>query len=164
MRISICGNGRHGKDQSAEMLAEITGLRYVAGTSYWARHIVFARMMEDGIVYRDAEHCWSDRHNHRIRWAEYIQQHNKSNPVRLYQECLENQDILTGIRFRHEMEACKAINLVDTWIWVFRPNFPLDPTCKVTREDCEHEIVNGGDKHDLWREVSKLAVNLGIIR
>lgn len=163
-KLSICGNGRHGKDETALMFSEVCGLRYIAGTSYWARFIVFDKMMEDGIVYRDAEHCWNDRHNHRIRWANYIQKHNQDNPIRLYQECLENQDILTGIRFKHEFEACKKARLADIWIWVWRPNFPLDSTCQITEGDCDYTIVNDGTKTDLCNKVTDLAKKIGILR
>lgn len=164
IRIGICSDGFSGKDTVAEMLAEVAGMRYVAGTSFFARKLVFERMTDDGIIYRDADHCWSDRRNHRMRWAQYIGEFNSENPIRLYQECIKGQDFLTGIRWRHEFNACKNANLVDIWLWIDRPGLPKDPSNQITKEDCDRVIVNDGGLPELSVKCAKLAKDLGILR
>lgn len=156
MKIGIVGHGRAGKDTAAEYLRDFHGLRYTHGTSRWAATIVWAAMTRTGHGYDTVEECFEDRHNHRELWARIIGRHNASDPTRMYRECLENQDILTGLRLRHEFEACKSAGICDVWLWIERPGIAVDPTCQVKASDCDYLINNDGTlaefhaKIDAW--------------
>ena len=164
MKIAICGHGEHGKDMTANILAEMCGLRYTAGTSWWARDMVFARMTTLGHAYGDSAECWGDRRNNRVLWAEIIGELNAEDPVRLYRDCLAEQDLLTGIRWWHEFDACRKAKIVDKWIFVRRAGWPLDSTCQITEADCDHVIDNDGSQVGLSHVVRDLAIELGILR
>lgn len=164
MKIGICGHGRAGKDTAAIELAKHTPLRYAAGTSYWARHIVFDYMKARGYPYTDAHECWMDRHKYRELWAARIGEYNKHDPVQLYRDCLKDQDILTGVRWRHEQKACRAAGLVDLWIWIERPNFYFDPTIEFTAADCDVTILNDGTEAEYLEKLRRFARFLNISR
>lgn len=160
MHIGICGHGRHGKDTVAEYLARITPLRYVAGTSWWAAPLVYQRFQEMGISYPSVTACWDDRHNHRQLWSDTIGAINTPDPVRLYRDCLAEQDLLTGLRWRHELAEVKAAKLCDLWLWVHDPRKPLDPTCQIAEADCDLTIFNGGTLAELHARLDKLGLML----
>jgi len=163
LKLGISAPGRSGKDAVAEMLRDCSVLRYTAGTSYWARHLVFKKFR--GIYdYPDAEACWLDRHSHREEWAAVIGHHNARDPIQLYRDCLAEQDILTGVRWRREMLACREAKLVDLWLWVERPGIPADPTQEFTAGECDLTIVNDGTLEDLRKKVERIAEGLGIRR
>lgn len=151
-KIGIVGHGGHGKDEFANRLASVSGLRYYAGTSVYAAEMVFWRLREKheyALNYPNATACWLDRLNHRNDWKEAIGAYNARDPVRLYRDCLSLQDMLTGIRLRREFDAINAARLVDFWIWVERPGYPIDPTCELTKEDCQSVVINDGTKDHL---------------
>ncbi len=158
MKIAICGPGRSGKDVAADYLAEITPLRYKAGTSYWARHLVFDWMTAAGYGYADADDCWNDRHAHRQLWAQIIGEYNAKDPVQLYRDCLQDQDILTGLRWRHEMLVCRAAKLVDLWAWIHRPGVCHDPTMEYEAKDCDVVIANDGTLEQFYAKLDAFAV------
>lgn len=148
MKLAICGPGRCGKDTVAEWLGRNTRMRYKAGTSLWAAPLVFERMLAAGYDYTTVVDCWSDRHNHRQLWAETIGDINRDDPVKLYRDCLAEQDLLTGLRWRHELQAVRAAGLVDFWVWIERPG-RYDPTQEYGPEECDVMIYNGGTLDDL---------------
>lgn len=163
MRIALSGFGRAGKDSVAEMLRDCSTLRYIGGTSWFARHLVH-RSFANIIDYPTAEACWNDRHSFREEWAAAIGAYNRHDPIRLYRDCLADQDILTGVRWRREMLACRAAGLVDLWLWVERPGTPPDPTQEFTAGECDLTIVNDGTLEDLRKKVERIARGLGISR
>lgn len=148
MKIGIIGPGMAGKDTAAEFIAKETGLRYKAGTSKFAAQLVWKR---SPIYYTSADACWHDRRNHREMWAKIIGEYNQNDPVALYKDCLAEQDILTGIRWKHEYEACRAAGLCNLWIFVSRPGC-WDTTCEVKQEDCDLTIHNTGTLEEFeWK-------------
>lgn len=160
MKIGICGHGGHGKDEFANRLAKASGLRYIAGTSVYAAEFVFwmlRRKHEWAREYPNPVACWADRRNHRDAWAEAIGEYNRDDPVRLYRDCLSFQDMLTGIRWRHEFEPCKAAKLVDLWVWVFDPRKPEDSTCEITAADCDWIVANDAGLDHLTSKAQMLA-------
>jgi hypothetical protein len=163
MKLAIVGHGRSGKDTAAEYLASISSLRYVAGTSYWARHLVFSDFAATGVHYLDAHACWLDRHNHRQRWAKVIGDYNRDDPVQLYRDCLRDQSLLTGIRWRNEMQACRAANLVDAWVWIDRPNIPVDPTMEFGADECDFTIHNSGTLEQFHARLRLFAKAMGVL-
>ena len=143
MRIGICGNGESGKDTVADFIRDKFGLRFSKGTSAWAADIVYREMKDLGHEYPSVKACWDDRRNHRKLWADTIGEYNYGDPIRMYRELLEEQDILQGIRWLHEFEACKAAGLVDAWLYLDRPG-TKDPTNQIRPEHCDFVIVNDG--------------------
>mgnify|MGYP003654840251 CR=1 FL=1 len=156
MKIGICGPGRAGKDTAAEFLRDEYGLRYTHGTSRWAATLVWVAMTKLGHEYDTVEECFNDRHNYRQLWAKIIGKHNAADPVRMYRECLQAQDLLTGIRWRNEFAACKAAGLCDVWLWIDRPNC-IDPTCEITPADCDGVIRNHGTLDEFRDELRRWA-------
>lgn len=160
MKLGIIGHGEHGKDEVADRLVKFAGLRYFAGTSAYAAGRVYPWLCERyewACVYPNAVVCWLHRREHREEWADAISEINWPDPVRLYRDCLAHQDLLTGIRWRHEYDAINAAGLVDAWIWVERPGFPLDATCELTRDDAQYRINNSGTLEQLDLLVQELA-------
>ena len=150
MKIGICGHGRAGKDTAAEFFRDEFGLRYTHGTSRWAAMLVWVEMTKRQINYDTVQECFDDRHNHRELWAKIIGRHNASDPTRMYRECLEHQDILTGLRWRSEFLACRAAKLCDVWLYIDRPGCD-DVTNEIRPEDCDVVIRNDGSL-DLFRQ------------
>jgi hypothetical protein len=165
LRAAISGPGRAGKDSVAEMFRDLSTLRYIGGTSLFAASIVRDKFTPpSGRKYATAQECWEDRHSHREAWAKIIGDSNGSDPVRFYRDCLAEQDILTGVRWRREMLACREAKLVDLWLWVERPGIPADPTQEFTAGECDLTIVNDGTLEDLRKKVERIAEGLGIRR
>lgn len=157
MRIAISGAGRSGKDTAAECLAGITGLAYSAGTSYWARELVYSeyQAVSPG-RYSNSHECWLDRHSDRKFWANAIGKFNERDPVALYRECLENQNFLTGVRWKREMDAIRTAGLVDLWLFIDRPGY-VEETCEITAGDCDITIHNCGTEEQFKGKLSRLA-------
>lgn len=163
MRIALSGYGRAGKGSVAEMLRDCSTLRYIGGTSWFARHFTFDSLGRK-LDYVNAEEYWNDRHYYRSELAAEIARYNATDPIRLYRDCLAEQDILEGVRWRREMLACREANLVDLWLWVERPGTPADPTQEFTAGECDLTIVNDGTLDDLRRKVERIAGGLGVRR
>lgn len=179
MNICIIGHGRHGKDTVAEMIAEEwPGFNYEYGTSWFASVIVFEHFKEHGWpatidllaadnftidhVYDSPAHCWANRHKHRKEWFDIIGEYNALDEgVALYRDCLEEQNILTGIRKTSEMEALKEHGLVDCTIWVHRDGFPGESATSMELGiwDADFSIDNDGDLGDLRKKIK----NMGLI-
>ena len=156
MKIGICGNGECGKDTAAEFLRDEFGLRYVQGTSMWAAALVWAHMTKTGHGYDTIRECWEDRRNHRMLWAKVIARYNATDPVKMYRDCLSNQDILTGVRWRHEFQACRAAKLCDAWLYIDRPG-TADDTNEITPADCDYVIRNHGTLEEFKAELRRWA-------
>ena len=159
-KIGIIGHGEHGKDVFANHLAKHAKLRYIAGTSVYAADIVFHKLRRKFAYareYPNATACWLDRRNHREDWAEAIGEHNAVDPVQLYRDCLTFQDLLTGLRWRHEFLACREAGLVDLWVFVHREGQPSDDTCEIRPGDCDWQIPNNGTLDELEAHAKWLA-------
>lgn len=162
--IAICGNGGCGKDTAAAYLGSITNLRYVESTSRVAAVEVFKCMNALGICsYQNAEDAHRDRRNHREVWAKMIDLYNYEDPARLYKKCLEDQDILTGVRKRREYEACLAGGLIDFSIWIERAGFDDDSTQEYGPSLCDIVIYNNQCVKALETRLRKIADMFGII-
>lgn len=156
MKIGICGMGRAGKDTAAECLRDSFGLRYTHGTSLWAASLVWANLNNRGFDYLTLEECYAERHKYRKEWAEIIGTFNAGEPTRMYRNCLQNQDVLVGLRWKSEFDACRAAKLCDVWLWISRPNC-IDPTCEIRASDCDCVVRNDGTLDEFKAELSKWA-------
>lgn len=164
MKISISGFGEHGKDTLALMFKQVSILNYTKSTSAYVKTEMFEFMKNRGALYKDEEECYNDRSNHRVLWAEYIDEFNKDDPAALYKRCLAEQDILTGVRRKREFDAVMKLNVIDLAIWVDRPSWHKNDTTQEYRaEDCDISIINDY-RPNLLRKVRLLCKALGILQ
>ena len=63
--------------------------------------------------------------------------------MKIYRYCLSNQSILTGVRWRHEFQTCRAVKLCDLWLYIERPG-TADVTNAITPAGCDYVIRNHG--------------------
>ncbi len=153
-KIAICGPGECGKAFVSRKLAELAGLKYTYSTSYGVAKIVFQELSHR---YTTLEECYADRRNHRQVWADIIEEYNNPSGIRLYDEMLEDTDILDGIRRRSELDKCMISGMLDIVIWVHNPNVPVDPTIDFGPEACTVTLDNSGTLLDLERKIVTLA-------
>lgn len=162
MIISISGDGGAGKDTLALWLKENTSLTYTKSTSAYVKTEMFEYMTMLGFVYPNEEVCYADRINHRTIWAKFIDDYNCNDPARLYKKCLEDQQILTGVRRYKEFKACLDLNIINLKIWVLRPGNPKDSTQEYGPELCDVILLNDtissflGRAKNLFRELGVL--------
>ena len=165
--IAICGHGRHGKDTVARIFAHYTRLRYVNSTSWFVAGKMWLSLASSLVEYLrlskfseefrggtpesfkaafpSVTDWFNARSKYRQYWADYIDRYNKPTGTKLYEDCLQQQDILTGIRYPHEFKACVDAGLFTISIWVKQPDGPADPTQLVREEDCDFTIINEKD-------------------
>lgn len=161
-RLCICGPGRSGKDTIAEWLGNNTSLKYVGGTSWFAAERIYNHMISLGHKYRSVEECWEDRIYHRVLWADYIDNViNRDDPCTLYKMCLEQQDILTGIRRIKEIQSVKKLYNCLT-IWVERKGLEVDLTMGYGPEECDLIITNNGNVSELFGKLGRFKCMMGI--
>ncbi len=147
MKIMVSGHGGHGKDTVAKFIARHTTLRYVASTSWFAAEKMWQEQVDEKPFFisdfPDVQSWYNARRSCRDFWARWIDKYNINDPSRLYRECLESQDILTGVRRTREFEAARP--LVDSAIWVEMPGGDFDPTQEYGAEKCDYIIQNYRD-------------------
>lgn len=163
LRIAICGHGQCGKNTVSEWFENRTILRYTGSTSWYAAQEVFARMQELGIEYSSLEQCYEDRGTHRQIWADVIDQMHTEDKTILCRRCLEDQDVINGIRRRDELIASREAGLLDLIIWIDR-DVPNDPTQDYGPEICDISVLNRQDKLALYRRLERLSKSLNIVK
>ena len=121
-KVLILGHGRHGKDTVAELLEFYAGLTFTS-SSRKAADVIFPALNEsldiyedDCYYYRDVEHAFNDRHNHRMLWKALISLYTASDKASLAKLVLEGSDVYVGMRCNEEYEA--SSHLFDHVIWV----------------------------------------------
>jgi hypothetical protein len=158
MKISISGHGGVGKDEVAKWLTAHTTLKYTKSTSAYALPDIRPWLeIQAGLKYDSDEECYEDRSNHRSLWALFIDEINKQDPAFLYRRCLADQDILTGVRRKHEFQAVLDLKVIDLKIWIERPGHPVDPTQGYGPEYCDIVVINETDK---WHETEDRLRNI----
>ena len=64
MKLYICGQGRHGKDTVAEMMAGYLGLTFASSSWFVCERFIFSAL-EDRHGYSSPQECFDDRENRR---------------------------------------------------------------------------------------------------
>ena len=164
MKLSISGYGEHGKDELAKILKRISILKYTKSTSAYVKDEMFEYMKKLGFQYKDVEECYDDRINHREKWARFIDDFNEEDPARLYKRCLKDQDILTGVRRKHEFEAVKALDVIDICIWVERKNFHKNDTTQTYGPELCDMIILNDDLVSLRKRMIRLCRQWNILK
>jgi len=125
IKLAICGPGRSGKDTVAKLLSSVVvGLMYKNSGSWYAKKYVFDNWPNHTPRASTSELLWENRSSFRDVWADLIDKYNHSIqgndslPTRLYEDCLAENDIVTGIRKKKELMACKEKKLFTHYIWI----------------------------------------------
>lgn len=157
-KIAIVGHGRHGKDLAAEILSQITYLRY-GGSASWAALPFIANWLNI-----HPQMAWENRHKHRNYWYEACNFLRKDDPCFLIKRVLRDGDMVVGIRDKVEIQALKESKLVKEIIWVdASKRVPeKDPTVNFTAEDCTMVLDNNSGIDSLYLKVYCLAQHIGL--
>lgn len=162
MKIAICGYGRAGKDTACEWLGQHTHMHYtVTGSS--SRFMAPYVFKEWGKAnYPTVDACYNDRQAHRKMWASLIAGYNVVNATKMYEDILEENDIVNGIRRVEELQACQQKGLIQLTIWIRRPGITESKSsCTITEEDCDLTVLNDRDLPHLFQKLSRLALSWG---
>ena len=153
MKLLIIGDGRHGKDTVAEMLAE-RGLSFKS-SSYHCLHRAIMPATGDTLpLYSSEDQCYEDRINHRDEWKRLISEYNTPKD-RLVKEILEEHDVYVGLRKRDEFEAAKSH--FDCIVWVDRSaHLPPEESNDMTIDDADLVVDNNSS-------LSELKINVGLL-
>jgi hypothetical protein len=161
-RLFICGHGRHGKDETANVVSVVHGLGFASSVSSFVLPLVAAALEVP------RQEAWDSRHNCREFWFNFCNSLRKSDPSLLVQMVLGSADIVSGVRAMPEIDACFEKGWVDRVIWVERPGFPEDPTLDYDLEHLRQRIgeehldqklqviINDGDLSCLQKKVASL--------
>ena len=116
-KFIVIGNARHGKDTTAELLADELGLRMISSSAFACENLIFPNLKRQ-YGYLTADECFLDRINHRVEWFNLISSFNTPDPAKLARDILSTSDIYVGMRCASELHACLRANLADLVIWV----------------------------------------------
>ena len=167
MIVAILGTSRSGKDTVSNWISEHTILRYTESTSQFGSKIVFDHMLSGGEpwYYTNAEAAWQDRHRRRAKWASVIWNYNSASEsgIRLYEDMLDENDVINGIRKISELEKCRDI--IDLSIWISRPGAKESiESCSISAIDCDITVHNNGTLDSLGAKLHRLFASFGVLR
>ena len=120
-KILIISHKRMGKTTVANMLCEMTNLRFKDSSMAAAEIFIFDEL-KDKYGYETFKECFEDRVNHRTEWYNLICDYNKDDKARLAKEILKENDIYVGMRDKEEIDECKKQRLFDYIIGVYDPD------------------------------------------
>jgi len=126
MKLLIIGHGRHGKDTVAQMISDCTGLTFESSSMAAAKIFIYDKL-KNKYGYKNFNHCYNDRSNHRAEWHNLICEYNKDDKAKLAKKIILLNDMYVGMRSNEEIEKCQEDNLFDYIISVYDPNKPLEP-------------------------------------
>ena len=161
--ILIVGNKRHGKTTVAEMIREISGLKF-SDSSVAASEIFIYEKLRNQYGYYNSSECFEDRKNRRAEWFNLICEYNKEDPARLAKEILRYNDIYVGMRSKKELLHCKENGLFDVVIGVYDKRKPLEDRSSFDFDVFDSDIVihNDGSLEDLKDKVANVLIGLCI--
>ena len=152
VKILIVGHSRAGKDEVAWRLARHLGVRNGGAMSRHMAHHVAGVL---GCLPSDA---YRDRHQHRMRWRQIIDDYRREDPARILREMFQTAEVVCGVRARAEFEAGRKEGFFDLAVWIENPRVPPDPTLELTAEDCDRVLVNDGDLRILQSRITEAFV------
>ena len=156
-KILILGHGEHGKDTIANIITDLTGLRFESSSRAAAELAVWPKMPQ----YTTAQRCFDDRRNHREEWKRLITDYNAPDKSRLCREIISRRDGYIGMRCPLEYESVR--HLFDFVLWVdASKRKPDDPTMGILRECGMVLIDNNGTPSDTALNVLEWARELGL--
>lgn len=138
MRVLFVGHSRAGKDEAAWRLAAHLRVRNGGAMS---RHMAAFVAFRLGCLPSDA---YRNRHAHRQRWREIIDEYRREDPARILREMFARAEVVCGVRARAEFEAGREEKLFDLAVWIENPRVEPDPTLELTKFDTDAIIVNDG--------------------
>lgn len=123
MKICVLGDGNHGKDTFGDMLAVLLGISATSSSWFACERAVWPAYQADrqlfgGTAYRSAKECFEDRANHRGAWYRCITDYHAADKTRLARELLADYDMYVGMRWIHQLQACRDARLFDVYYWV----------------------------------------------
>ena len=155
-KILILGHGEHGKDTVADIITELTGLRFESSSHAAAELAVMPCMPE----YETVEDCFNDRRNHRQRWRDLISAYNTPDKGRLCKEIISRCDGYVGMRCHLEYDAVK--HLFDYVLWVdASKRKPDDVSMTIGRDSGMILIDNNGTTIDCYMNILAWAREAG---
>jgi len=166
-KIAIVGPGESGKTTCAIVLKQCTRLRFVHDTSEIAAALMFQHYKDIGLPYSTIEACHAERRKNRVEWGRVIEEYNKDDGAKLYRPAMSSlhggyQDVLCGVRRKHEFTSCRIASLFDLAIWIQRDECPPDPSLELTAQDCDLSLTNNGSSQEFTSKIAHLTHWLGI--
>ncbi|MEH6834795.1 hypothetical protein [Falsihalocynthiibacter arcticus] len=155
LKLLVIGDGGHGKDTAAELLAAALGLSACSSSAFAAQRAVFPLVAD---LYPDWRTAYADRHNHRALWFHAIRAFNLRPGPGLAAQLLDRFDIYTGMRARLEFESAR--HLFDLVLWVEAgARVPREPgaSMELSAADADLVLDNSGDLPALARGVAAFA-------
>lgn len=149
-KILILGHAQSGKDTTASILTDLTGMTFCSSSWFVADKIIYPAL-KDKYNYISTEQCFLDRFNHREEWKNLIAEYNKNDKARLAKEILQVNDIYVGMRKFDEYEECLRQNIFNLIVYVTaepRVN-ENDPTMEITFDAKKHQLVFNHLEYDL---------------
>lgn len=164
--LIIGGYGRAGKDTAAEFFRDNTVLRYAGGSSWAARHYMAERLSEKLGRLVTPDEAFASRHEGgdetRMFWYTEMNKFREGDWTRLVRLCLEESDIVCGLRDKREIVEAKKQNLVDLIIWIDNPRVPVDKTTTYTSDDTDIIIRNAGTIEEYHEKLRRFSQALGL--
>ena len=108
-----------------------------------------------------ATEAFARRHEDRELWFSVGNDLRADNPTFLVRECLEDGEIVVGMRNCDEVIAARSEGLIDLFVWIAR-DVEVDPTQTYGPELCDIEISNRGTLPELFGRLEALARFAGI--
>ncbi|KJZ23279.1 hypothetical protein [Tritonibacter mobilis] len=155
VRLLIIGHGQHGKDCTADVLAQQYGLRVISSSKFAARKAVFPLVSD---LYVDWREAYEDRHAHRDLWYHAIAAYNLRPGPMLAEQILEQHDVYTGMRRRAELVHSRHLFDLVVWVDAMR-RLPPEPSSsmELNATDADWIVDNNGPLEALPGEIAKLA-------
>lgn len=156
MKIIIIGYSRHGKDETAIILAERYGLKYENNSIIIAKKLIIPNSIhyKGGLAKTSPLECYKERWTMREEWLQIINKYIENDITGLTEEILKKSDFRVGIRKRKEFNAVKK--MVDVVVWVDRPGYQHELYCELNEGDADIILTNNGTLDKLKNEIKKL--------
>ena len=157
-RLLVIGQGEHGKDEAAAILARRLSLAHISSSEFAGRRAVWPLVSD---LYTDFAAAYADRRRHRDLWFHALAAYNLRPGPSLAEQLLEEHAIYVGLRGRPEFERARA--MFDAVIWVDaseRLGASVEPL-DLGPGDADLVLDNNGTLEDLERNAAFIAALVG---